>query len=196
MHDFTDLITSYAWTKDEGRKRKIGQSIWEWYGADRTVLVLDLCGFSRRAVGEDGILAFLAIIRRMQAAARPIVWMHKGEIVKMEADNCFAVFKDPGEAAAAAFELVAASKSIRALENIDLEICCGVETGRILYLAGEDFFGEAVNIAARLGEDLAEKDQILVGPTARAALSQQGWKMENFSGERAPDGTAVLKSTR
>ena len=164
MHDFTDLITSYAWTKHEDRKRKIGQSIWEWYGADRTVLVLDLCGFSRRAVGEDGILAFLAIIRRMQAAA-------------------------------AAFELVAASKSIRALENIDLKICCGVETGRILYLAGEDFFGEAVNIAARLGEDLAEKDQILVGPTARAALSQQGWKMEDFSGERAPDGAAVLKST-
>ncbi|MGZ0187252.1 MAG: adenylate/guanylate cyclase domain-containing protein [Alphaproteobacteria bacterium] len=196
MHDFTDLITSFAWTKDEDRKRKIGQSIWEWYGANRTVLVLDLCGFSRRAVGEEGILSFLAIIRRMQAAARPIVWMHEGEIVKMEADNCFAVFKDPEEAAAAAFELVAASKSIRALEKIDLEICCGIETGRILYLKGEDFFGEAVNIAARLGEDLAKKDQILVGPTARAALAQQGWQMDDFVDGRAPDGAAVLKPTQ
>jgi len=141
MRDFEDLISSYAWTEDPARKARLTDAIWEWYGVKRTVLVTDLVGFSRQAVGEEGVLDFLAVIRRMQVMAKPTIWMHKGEIVKLEADNCFALFETAEAAAAAAFALVAAADEIRAREKLPLHICCGLESGRLLRVAPGDFFG-------------------------------------------------------
>lgn len=192
MRNFTDLITAYAWTKDADRKRQIGENIWRWYGAPRTVLVVDLCGFGRSAKGETGILDFLAIIRRMQAAARPIIWANDGEIVKMEADNCFAVFLEPEAAARAALELVATANNIQAVERVDLEMCCGLECGRILYLKEQEFFGEAVNTASKLGEDLADKDEVLVGPELRRRLAAKGWRIEDDGRRSAPAGSGRI----
>ncbi len=192
MHDFTDLITAYAWTRDADRRRDIGERIWRWFGVEGAVLVVDLCGFSRRAIGDAGILDFLAVIRRMQAAVRPIVWMHEGEIVKMEADNCFAFFPSADGAVKAALELVDASRTIRAAEHIPLEVCCGIESGRLLYLKEKDFFGGAVNLASRLGEDLAQCDEILVGPTARAGLAADGWRFADLDRIDAPAGAGRL----
>lgn len=192
MRNFSDLITAYAWTKDKAHKQEIGERIWDWYGADRAVLVVDLCGFSRRSKNPTGILEFLAVIRRMQAAALPIIWDHAGEVVKMEADNCFAVFKKPENAARAAGALVAASKQIQKLEKIELQLCCGLEWGRILYLKDEDFFGDAVNVASKLGEDTADEDEILVGPAMRPLLATQGWTIADYEGGRAPLGTGAI----
>lgn len=194
MGNFADLIVAYAWTKDRARKRDIRDRIWDWYGDEWTVLVGDLCGFSRRAQGRDGTLEFLAVIRRMQTAAQPIIWSHDGEIVKMEADNCFAVFEDPEDAARAALELVAASNSIQQSEKVDLEMCCGLEHGEILYLKEHerDFFGEAVNVASRLGEDIANKDEILVGPALRGILEGGGWKVGALRRKGAPRGSGRL----
>lgn len=192
MRNFADLIVAYAMTQDPDRKRDIGQNIWTWYGQERTVLVGDLCGFSRRAQGRENVLNFLAVIQRMQAAARPIVWAHQGEIVKMEADNCFAVFPEPADAAAAALELIDAAQNIQAVESVDLEMCCGMECGEILYLREHDFFGEAVNIASKLGEDLADKDEILIGPTLRARLEADGWKIAASPHATGPAGAGLL----
>ena len=69
MHNFTDLITAYAWTSHDGRRSAIGKSIWQWYGKTKSALVIDLCGFSKSSTDKASILDFLAVIRRMQAAA-------------------------------------------------------------------------------------------------------------------------------
>lgn len=193
MRNFSDLITAYAWTKDATDKRALGDQIWRWYGVNRAVLVVDLCGFSRRSKDAVGILDFLAIIRRMQAAALPVIWDNDGEVVKMEADNCFAVFERAENASHAAQALVRASRQIRRHESLDMELCCGIEWGEILYQKEEDFFGDAVNTASRLGEDLADADQILVGPAVRALLQSKGWTTQDYSHERAPEGTGMIE---
>ena len=192
MQNFTDLITAYAWTKDDDRRRQIGANIWERYGVERTVLVIDLTGFSRQAIGDEGLLIFLAVIRRMQAAARPIVLMNGGEVVKMEADNCFAVFETASDASRAAVEIVAACRAIRELEGMAIEPCCGLESGRILYLKERDFFGEAVNRATRLGEDVAGPSEVLVGAAARATLERDGWTIEDIDSRNAPAGAGRI----
>lgn len=194
MRNFSDLITAYAWTKDKASKREIGDKIWEWYGVNRAVLVVDLCGFSRRAKDAVGILEFLAVIRRMQAAALPIIWSHDGEVVKMEADNCFAVFERPENAVRAAKALVQASKHIQQLEGIELQMCCGLEWGEILYQKDEDFFGAPVNVASRLGEDIADEDQILIGPAMRPLLASKGWNVVDFEAPGAPAGAGEVEA--
>lgn len=193
MRNFQDLITAYAWTKDAADKRALGDQIWRWYGVNRAVLVVDLCGFSRRSKDAVGILEFLAIIRRMQAAALPVIWDNDGEVVKTEADNCFAVFDRPENAASAAVALVRAARQIRRHEDLELEMCCGIEWGEILYQKEEDFFGDAVNTAARLGEDLADADQILIGPAIRALLESKGWTTHDYDHARAPKGAGMIE---
>lgn len=191
---FRELITAYAWTTHDGRREAIGDGIWDWYGAEKSVLVVDLCGFSRSSKDRKGILNFLALIRRMQAAAPPLVWLHKGAIVKMEADNCFAVFDTPKQAVSAALDLVAASQTIRREEHLDLQLCCGIEHGDILYLKDEDFFGAAVNDASRLGEDIAQMDEILVGPVAAGALGPMpsNWRaFPHSGGEKALNAPVI-----
>ena len=94
--------------------------------------------------------------------------------MKMEADNCFAVFDTPDQAVMAALDLVSASETICRDEGLDLRLCCGIEHGEILYLEEEDFFGMPVNAASRLGEDVANANEVLVGPGAVAALARHG----------------------
>ena len=192
MREFYDLITAYSWTRDPSRKAAIGRDIWKWYGAEKAALVIDLSGFTKGAVDRNGILGFLAVIRRMQTAANPIVWSHQGEVVKMEADNCFAVFDSPIDAARAALELVEAGKSIRARENIDTRFCCGLEFGEILYIPEQDFFGLAVNNASKLGEDSAKADEVLAGPMAAKMLADAGWRIKDYAGVHAPEGSVEV----
>ena len=47
--------------------------------------------------------------------------------MKMEADNCFAVFDTPDQAVVAGLDLVSASETIRKYEGLDLRLCCGIE---------------------------------------------------------------------
>ena len=192
-NDFSDLITAYVWTaRDKGRQADIANGIWRKYGVRKAALVVDLSGFSKRAATKDGLLEFLGVVRRMQTAARPIVVMHGGEIVKMEADNCFAVFDRAEEAALAAFELIDASHAIVEFEAMDLRVCCGLEIGEILLLPDHDFFGNAVNVASRLGEDLAKPDEVLVGRDIRAALESAGWNAGDISRPKLPTGAGKL----
>ena len=57
----------------------------------RAALVLDMTDFSI-SVRRTGILAHLALIRRMQVLARAPIVVAGAEIVKHDADNVFAVF--------------------------------------------------------------------------------------------------------
>lgn len=131
------------------------------------------------------------MIRRMQAAARPLVWLHEGDIAKMEADNCFAVFNTPDQAVMAALDLINAAETIRRDEGLNLQLCCGIEHGEILYLEEEDFFGTPVNSASRLGEDVANADEVLVGPGAAGALAGYG---EDWIVAPHADGSAALEA--
>ncbi len=140
--------------------------IWQTFGADKAVLALDMSGFSL-TVRRDGILAYLRKIRLMQEVALPLIRQHQGDVVKCEADNLMVTFDDCHDA-------VAAATAIRqACMDIGQEVSIGVDYGHILLIPETDCFGDAVNLAFKLGEDIARNNEILLTDGFYQRLSRE-----------------------
>ena len=139
------------------------------FGETRAVLVLDLSGFSR-CTAENGIVCFLLMIHKLKRLAVPAVEEAGGILVKAEADNLYCMFEDVDDAIAAAQEI------LRRLEiaNRDdpahrqLGAAIGIGFGPILNVDERDLFGQEVNLACKLGEDIARPGEILLTAAARA----------------------------
>jgi len=168
---FQDLLLRYSREPDSVQRQALDAELWREFGADRAVLVLDMSGFSELSI-RYGIVHYLSMVRRMQLIAEPIVSRYSGTLVKFEADNCFAMFPEVAGAIEAAFELNEAFRAANEStpEELDIRIACGIDYGPILVVPGVDFFGNAVNRASKLGEDLADAGEILVTREAMATL--------------------------
>lgn len=128
--------------------------------SELAVLVSDSAGFTRRT-HELGVLRALADVRRAYARLRPLLAKHKGEVICQKVDNLIVVFPDALRAVRAAVEIR------RATRKEPVRICLGIDVGPVLRLE-DDVFGAAVNVASKLGEDLAGRDEILItGEVAR-----------------------------
>jgi adenylate cyclase len=133
------------------------------------VLVLDMCGFSRLSL-RHGIVHFLAMIRRMQRLVRPVVVEAGGRVVKTDADNLFAVFADVPPAARAARRIgrtLAAHNAVMP-RDWDVHVGIGIGYGDLLMVGDSDLYGCELNLASKLGEDLAGPGEILLTESARA----------------------------
>jgi adenylate cyclase len=151
---------------------EIDAEIWRRFGETAAVLVLDMCGFSRLSV-RYGITHFLAMIHRLRGIVLPLVAARGGRVVKVDADNVFAVFSEVDAAVGAALavhqELGRANVFLPA--DWDLHAAIGIGYGRVLLVGHDDMFGDEVNIASKLGEDVAERGEILLSAAAYAALA-------------------------
>src|SRR5258706_13165189 len=58
-------------------------------------------------------------------------------------------------------------------DDLDIRIACGIDYGKILVVGSEDCFGDAVNRASKLGEDVAEAGDILVTKEAMQLVPQE-----------------------
>jgi class 3 adenylate cyclase len=160
---FQDLLLQYSQAEDPVIRRQIESALWENYGQEQTVFVLDMSGFSR-LTRKYGIIHYLSMVRRMQLTSEPIVKSFEGYMIKFEADNCFAIFPTPLQAVNAAIAMQHAfdAANILTADDLDIRIACGVDYGKILIVGNDDCFGDAVNRASKLGEDVAEAGEILV----------------------------------
>jgi len=127
------------------------------------ILVLDSSGFSRLSQ-EQGIIAALAEIERMRGVVAPIVEAHQGSPFKLEADNVYAVFPSVERAIAASREMM------RQLATIDKHVSIGIGYGDLIMISDgacyHDVYGEEMNLASKLGEDLAKTDEVLLTEAA------------------------------
>ena len=141
--DFEDLLIAYSRQNTHGEKLQIEDTIWQRYGIDQAVLVLDMSGFSILCQ-RYGIVHYLSMIRRMQLTALPIVESHSGRVVKSEADNCYAVFAEPLHAVRSAISMNLAFQASNLItpDEMDIRIACGIDYGRILLIGNDDLFGE------------------------------------------------------
>jgi len=149
------------------------EEVWAAYGVERAVLALDMSGFSR-LTERRGVLHFLALIQDMREATRPIVEAAGGEVVKYEADSMFAVAPDADMAldiARAILDHYAAGNPARA-EDGRIHVSIGIDFGRLLLIPGVELFGAPVNVACKLGEDVAGRGEILIAETAFARLAR------------------------
>lgn len=160
---FEELLIAYSRQSEPGPQQRIETEIWQRFGAELSVLVLDMSGFSMLAQ-RHGIVHYLSMIRRMQLIALPIVESHQGRVVKFEADNCFALFPDAAQAvrAAIALNLAFTASNLLTEDEHDIRVACGIDHGRVLLLGDDELFGHAVNRASKLGEDVAEPGEILI----------------------------------
>lgn len=146
------------------RVNEIDAQIREIFTQTQAVLVLDMSGFSR-ITAEFGIIHTLAQIQQMQTIVAPVIAKHNGTLLKVEADNIYAIFSDVDSAVGASVEI---------LENLnarDLHASIGIGYGEVLLVANEDAFGNEMNLASKLGEDIAEADDILLTESAFANIT-------------------------
>jgi class 3 adenylate cyclase len=47
-------------------------------------------------------------------------------------------------------------------EDLDIHIACGIDFGKVLVIGYEDCFGDPVNRASKMGEDVAAAGEILI----------------------------------
>jgi adenylate cyclase len=155
------------------RRDELEARIDEDFTAERAVLVLDMSGFSRTTQAR-GIVEFLLMIRQLRLIAEPLVWKHRGTIVKSEADNLFCLFGAVADALAAGREIIAGlnAANLALPEGRELYVSIGIGYGRVLLIGEEDLMGNEVNLASKLGEDVAGYGEILLTEAARDELGE------------------------
>lgn len=149
----------------------VDEKIWSMLGETWAVLCSDMSGFSSRTK-EFGIIHFLSLIYEMRRLMKPIAMAYNGMILKMEADNLFILFREPQQALRCALEMHRATCLYNENKSTDFRIavCIGIGYGKVLKLGDEDCFGNEVNLAFKLGEDLAGPGQTLLTQNAYEAL--------------------------
>ncbi len=168
MNSFSALLDALAAASPE-RKPVLERLIRDIFERRKSVLALDMSGFTMM-VRRDGILNYLCQVRRMQKLTLPLVHLHHGELVKFEADNLLAVFDDPAKAVEAAVAMQRACRQENMSGGPELAFSIGIDHGDLLLLDRVDCFGDPVNLAYKLGEDIARPGEVLITPKVRDLL--------------------------
>jgi class 3 adenylate cyclase len=154
---------------------ELTREIEEQFGETRAVLVLDMSGFSR-TTQLRGIVAFLLMIHRMRRIVTPVIEANGGLVIKAEADNLYCLLESVDGAVNAARELIAKldGDNEDCGEGCEIYVSIGIGWGRVLNIDEEDLFGDEVNLASKLGEDLAGRSEVLLTPAAQAEAEKAG----------------------
>ena len=143
-------------------------------GETVAVLVLDSTGFTR-ATRAYGIVYFLKCIARMRKAAGPLLEASSCISWRAEADNLYAEFEHPVQALGAAIRLSHEVEKLKMPIGEDriYRVCVGIGYGPVLRDAREGVFGNQMNLASKMGEDLAQGGDILLSQAAYDALGSE-----------------------
>jgi class 3 adenylate cyclase len=161
--EFDSLIAAFSELRDTAEIELARQHIWERFGAEGAVFISDMASFSSTS-RKVGVCHFLKLIHRARQIIAPVIAKNDGLLLKCDADNCYAFFESTDDAIRASFEineeLFQHNDEFSMTEQIYLSV--GIDYGRVLLVGDVDFFGDPVNTASKLGEDLAVKAETLV----------------------------------
>ncbi|MGI8633664.1 MAG: adenylate/guanylate cyclase domain-containing protein [Solirubrobacterales bacterium] len=127
-----------------------------------TIMFTDLVGFSEWAL-EAGDKRAIQLLRAVGDALEPCVRGHGGTVVKRLGDGIMAVFDDPADAVAAAFDARDHVADVE-VDGHRPHLRMGLHLGRPRRL-GDDYLGIDVNIAARVAECARGGEVMLSNPT-------------------------------
>lgn len=156
------------------KRLKIEKSIKKTYSQKCAFMVLDMCGFSR-TTHTSGIFDFMLMIHQMRLICVPTIKSYNGMLIKEEADNLFCLFKDVENAINACQKII---EKLNGTNNIlpkdkQIHVSVGIGYGDILNIENKDIFGDQINQACKLGEDIAEENEILLTENAYKAEKQK-----------------------
>jgi adenylate cyclase len=156
------------------------EAVWAARGREGAILVTDLSGFTRQTK-RHGILHFLHVFRRCEVLCMPILAAYGGTLMKQEADDLIGFFDGPLDALRAAIAMQEGTRVLNAglAEDDRVHMCIGLESGPLLRL-DDDAYGDPVNVAFKLGEDVAERGEILIGVRAYEAALEAGFDFSRY----------------
>ena len=161
--EFDQMIADFSDIRGNDQMEAARTRIWDRYGTEGTVFISDMASFSSTS-RKVGVCHFLKLIHRARQIIAPLVADNNGLLLKCDADNCYAFFEKTDDAIRASFdineELFRHNDDFGLAEQIYLSV--GIDFGRVLLIGDMDFFGDPVNTASKLGEDLAIKAETLV----------------------------------
>ena len=143
------------------------------FGETCATLVMDSTGFTR-ATEALGTAYFLSIIYRLRQVCEEIFSRLGAIQSRAYADNFFAEFSNVDDAVAAAFAVHKhfSDNPISLLNKQDkFGVCVGIGYGRVVRSEHEGVYGNEMNYASKLGEDIAEGGETLLTQAAFKAVS-------------------------
>src|SRR5918998_1844918 len=161
------------------RIEEITARIEEMFEQERCVLVLDMSGFTR-ATQQGNIISFLLSINQMQRLVTPVVEDGGGIVVRAEHDNLTCLFDDVGQAIEASREITGRLQSANVILPSDKELYAsvGIGHGNILNTGNEAIYGNEVNLASKLGEDIGNLGDALLTADAYEQVRDTDIKTE------------------
>ena len=138
---------------------------------NKAVLIVEMHNqgeISRR----DGVLAYISQVLRMKKICGSSVQDWRGETVRAVdtkvVGQVFALFDNPQDAVSCALECV------NDCHGENFELACGIGYTPVLNLDACNVFGDAVNMAFKLAEDVADGDEILVTENVISNIPRDG----------------------
>ncbi len=131
---------------------------------DTTIVFADLA-LSSSIADLEGDEAAFAIIDRTDRAVRELALAHGGKLVKQIGDEFMLTFADPASAVRFALDL---DDRLAGAEARHVAVRVGIHSGRVLFRLG-DYYGQAVNVAARIVSMAMPHAILVTEPLAKAA---------------------------
>lgn len=152
----------------------IEEDIWNRFGKKCAIMVLDSSGFTLHT-RESGIINYLSCIIRLRDIIRPELARNGCTAMRFHSDDVFAEFTTADEALAAALDVHRAVRAggIEVRSGCGLGVCTGIGYGEVLCSVSEGVFGDQMNLASKLGEDLAKENEILLTSEAYQAIARE-----------------------
>jgi adenylate cyclase len=174
LDEFNALIENFSRCRNSGQRLQAERALWDRFGTAGTAFISDMAGFSSTS-RAFGICHFLKLIRQAREIIAPTILEHDGLFLKCDADNCYAFFESPDAAISASLDIN--GKLFQRNQDEEPEdhifVAVGIDYGDMLLIGSDDYYGDPVNTASKLGEDIADRAQILVTKRALAKASYQ-----------------------
>lgn len=173
---FHDLFRSDTFAESQGFGVK-----------DVTILFTDLKG-STQLYQREGDLNAYALVRQHYGILSAAVTSQHGAIVKTIGDAIMATFNEPAEAVAAGLEMLRELPQMnRSAAHGQLIAKVGIHRGAAISVTLNDrldYFGQTVNIAARVqgsaeGGEMVLTDEVFRANGVREMLEASGWRVES-----------------
>jgi class 3 adenylate cyclase len=147
----------------------------------KAIMVLDMTGFTSTAIRVGELQSLLRILDA-QKVCIPVLHEHNAGLIRCFADDIVALFDDPAMALDAAFEI---QRRVRLFNeshhayDYATECCIGIGYGDVLAIGPNLSQGDEMNRAAKLGEDIARANEVLLTErTYEAVIPRDGVKFE------------------
>lgn len=164
------------------RLAEITEQIRSVFSEERTVMILDMSGFTRMTQ-EGNLISYLLMINQMKRLALPCVEAGGGILIKAEHDNLTCLFDNVESALATSREITSRLESANVVlpTERELYISIGIGHGEILNVENAHIYGDEVNLASKLGEDIANKGEVLLTARAFEQVKDQGRDLKKES---------------